>query len=464
MSDELDPSPLITHHSFVILADDLTGACDAAAPFAARGLATTVPLARPGRPLRIPAGADVLAADVDTRRLGRRSAVARTTAAARDAYLGGASALYKKVDSTLRGHVAAELRAVLRGWHLAERRGAPAPRVVLCPAFPALGRRVVGGRLLVEGQGDLGSVAELAGFEPSSPFIALPIETLASGARAVAAVLSRPGDEGTLVLADATESRHLAVLAEAAALIDPPPLLAGSAGLATALADRLSGIPPSGTLPSGIAPDVGARSPCPRSGEETSPLRTGAARPSRIAAPDPSWGGSTRSDSAPWLVVAGSQTAVTAAQVAELEQAGAEIIFLDAPGPLTKRRLALQVGGRAARVLAAGVVPVIRLLVPHRDAADSPERGDEDRAARALARACRTAIEQVPTPPAGLFLTGGLTARACLLALGVEGIRLSAEPLPGIALGHALGGAWDGRPVITKAGGFGAPDAIRRLV
>jgi D-threonate/D-erythronate kinase len=427
--------------TLVILADDLTGACDAAAPFAARGLATTVLLARPGRPLRIPVGVDVLAADLDTRRLGRRSAVARTAAAARDAYLAGASALYKKVDSTLRGHVSAELRAVLRGWRLAAGVDAPAPRVVLCPAFPALGRRVVGGRLLVEGQGDLGSVAELAGFEPSSPVIVLSIETLASGARAVAAVLSRPGDEGMPVLADATEPRHLTVLAEAAALIDPLPLLAGSAGLATALADRLLGTPPAGIPPGG-----------------------GAARSSRIAASDPPSGGSAWSDSGPWLVVAGSQTAVTAAQVAELEQAGAEIVPLDAPGTPTKRRLALQVGRRAARALAAGVTPVIRLLVRHRDAADSPNWGDEDRAARALARACRTAVVQAPTPPAGLFLTGGLTARACLLALGVEGIRLSAEPLPGIALGRALGGAWDGRSVITKAGGFGAPDAIRRLV
>ena len=86
----------------------------------------------------------------------------------------------------------------------------------------------------------------------------------------------------------------------------------------------------------------------------------------------------------------------------------------------------------------------------------------DDRAARALARACREAVGGAQ--PAGLFLTGGLTARACLLALEARGLRLEQEPLPGIAAGRALGGDWDGRAVVTKAGGFGAPDAIKRLV
>ena len=117
---------------------------------------------------------------------------------------------------------------------------------------------------------------------------------------------------------------------------------------------------------------------------------------------------------------------------------------------------------RAARAIGEGTTPVVRLLVPVAPAAPNGAARAEDRAARALGRACRAAVAH--GAPAGLFLTGGLTARACLLALGATGLVLDAEPLPGIAGGHARGGAWDGRPVITKAGGFGAPDAIRRLV
>ena len=137
-----------------IVADDLTGACDAAAPFAARGLPTTV-LLEP--PMPTPAGDEVavLAIDADSRRVGRRAAAARTTAAVRAARAAGMAVLFKKVDSTLRGHVAAELAACQRAWGT--------PLAVLCPAFPAVGRWVQGGRVLVDGRGDVGAVTELTG-------------------------------------------------------------------------------------------------------------------------------------------------------------------------------------------------------------------------------------------------------------------------------------------------------------
>jgi uncharacterized protein YgbK (DUF1537 family) len=168
-------------------------------------------------------------------------------------------------------------------------------------------------------------------------------------------------------------------------------------------------------------------------------------------------------DEPPWLVVAGSQTEVTYHQVVELARAGAEIIELDVDELLVRRSMAEQAGWQAATLLRNDVTPVIRLVVSA-DAAGTRSRGNrlDETAARALARACHIAALESPT--GGLFLTGGSTARACLLALGASGLRLEREPLPGIAAGVAIGGAWDGRPVMTKAGGFGAPDAIRRLV
>lgn len=441
--------------TLAILADDLTGACDAAAPFARRGLATMVVLdpAYLG-PADRPA---VLAVDADTRRLSRRLAGARTELAARTLRAGGATLLYKKIDSTLRGHVAAELAATLRAWD--------APPAIVCPAFPAVGRWVQDGHLFVDKRGDLGDVAELAGLAGStSPgasssmlgrrLARLGLDVVGGGADAVTEALERARRAGTrVVVADANTPGHLTALAVAATRLEPAALLVGSAGLAAALAEARfaggseqgDGLPHGGTVP----------------GREGRPK----AASTRGAAGTPV--GPSMLDAAgapmPWLVVCGSQTEITQHQVVELARAGARVIELDVDELLAGRRLAESAGEEAARLLWAGTTPVLRLVVPP-NAGGVPSRGPrlDDRAARALARACREAVGGAH--PAGLFLTGGLTARACLLALEARGLRLEQEPLPGIAAGRALGGAWDGRAVVTKAGGFGAPDAIKRLV
>jgi uncharacterized protein YgbK (DUF1537 family) len=62
----------------------------------------------------------------------------------------------------------------------------------------------------------------------------------------------------------------------------------------------------------------------------------------------------------------------------------------------------------------------------------------------------------------GFLLTGGETAARVLLAQGASGVELVGEPLPRIPLARVLGGRLGGRPVMLKAGSFGAPDAIAR--
>jgi uncharacterized protein YgbK (DUF1537 family) len=66
--------------------------------------------------------------------------------------------------------------------------------------------------------------------------------------------------------------------------------------------------------------------------------------------------------------------------------------------------------------------------------------------------------------PRAIFLTGGDTAETVLRTAGAAGILLSAEMVPGIPMGRVIGGCWDGLRVATKAGGFGARDAILKVV
>lgn len=121
----------------VVIADDLTGACEAA------GL-----LHRLGRSTRIsldpqPAATDgtVLVLDTETRLTP--AAEAGATIRRIVAGLSPTTGVFKKTDSVLRGPVAAELEAL--AGHLQR------PRILLAPANPDLGRRLVAGRYAIHG-------------------------------------------------------------------------------------------------------------------------------------------------------------------------------------------------------------------------------------------------------------------------------------------------------------------------
>lgn len=119
-----------------ILADDLTSAADGAAPFVMRGMRAFI-----GRGCKPRQEGAVLAVDSGSRSGTASQAAARV--ADLSAELASCAVLYKTVDSTLRGHVMAELKACFK----ASGRKA----LVFAPAFPAAGRTTVGGIQLVDG-------------------------------------------------------------------------------------------------------------------------------------------------------------------------------------------------------------------------------------------------------------------------------------------------------------------------
>src|SRR5437867_3632153 len=87
--------------ALTIMADDLTGACDAGTLFAGRAPVpvTVWPAA--------PVVAEVAVVDTESRHIDREAASARVSGAA--ASRPAATSWFKKIDSTLRGHVGAEL-------------------------------------------------------------------------------------------------------------------------------------------------------------------------------------------------------------------------------------------------------------------------------------------------------------------------------------------------------------------
>jgi uncharacterized protein YgbK (DUF1537 family) len=124
-----------------IVADDLTGAADAAALFAQAEFATVVPLV-PGAAPR----ADVLSISTESRELSPDEAGARVRSAVAGLRSAGGSPpniLYKKLDSALRGQIRAELVAAIDA--LGEQCA------LVAPALPAERRTTVGGCQFVAG-------------------------------------------------------------------------------------------------------------------------------------------------------------------------------------------------------------------------------------------------------------------------------------------------------------------------
>lgn len=116
-----------------IIADDLTGALDAAAPFAMRGLKTVVALSPQALPEALAAGASVVGVSTDSREVDANAA--RILVGAAVDGLGGTVRLFKKIDSRLKGNVAAELDML------------DFERALVVPAIPEFGRWMKGGRL-----------------------------------------------------------------------------------------------------------------------------------------------------------------------------------------------------------------------------------------------------------------------------------------------------------------------------
>ena len=213
----------------LIVADDLTGACDSAAAFLGNAELVRVLLhsgdvqAEPGT---------VAAVSTETRNLSSPEAVRIVERTVRESHhFRDAGILFKKVDSAGRGHLVEETMAALQA--------SGAALALIAPAFPEAGRTVSGGVLYVRDSAQQNSSLDLAamfGVHGCDAVDLLPVASESELERAVRGAL----DRGTRVLiCDAETQLHLDRVAAAACRIEQPILWTGSAGLARAVASQL---------------------------------------------------------------------------------------------------------------------------------------------------------------------------------------------------------------------------------
>ncbi len=195
-----------------VVADDLTGAADVLAPLATQ-YRCVVALTEE----HFTEDWQAYAINTDSRSLTDLESVVERVQTATQCLLRSApKVLYKKIDSTLRGHLGRELNAM--------RQMVPDRTPLICPAFPAMGRVVREGRLWIHGK-------EWHRSEFASP----------TGAETLSEAFNFP--QGVR-FADAETEADLEHLAEEIGEDPTRWLVVGSAGLSRAMARQLLGVPP----------------------------------------------------------------------------------------------------------------------------------------------------------------------------------------------------------------------------
>ncbi|MBX7442964.1 MULTISPECIES: four-carbon acid sugar kinase family protein [unclassified Arthrobacter] len=220
---------------WAIIADDLTGAADAAAAYGPTHSSSVILDLDSTWP-----DADILSVNTESRYLSAQDSAAAVTAAVARA-LEQDRQVFKKIDSLLRGNVGAEVAAALGRVSEGRSRGL----ALVAPAFPGTGRTTVGGLVHVNGahnaqgsfDGDVAAALAAGGLstELVDREAHLTPEELAAHLRNVQE-LGRDA-----VVLDAVSDDDLKHIAAAAALLDFPALMVGSGGLAGHIAPRGEG-------------------------------------------------------------------------------------------------------------------------------------------------------------------------------------------------------------------------------
>jgi len=403
----------VTARKLGIVADDLTGAMDSSGYFASLGFSTVVALDP-----NFSSDAAVLVITTNSRAEDPEIARERVRQAMQSM---AGRVVYKKIDSTLRGNIGEELQAAAEAM--------ASQKVVVAPAFPAVGRTTVDGILLVKGV----PVAETQfASDPISPVKESSIPNLLEqsmrckvGRVSVADIEAGPealrqtisNKPENVVACDVMEQAHLSGIAQAAALAGGHWLLCGSGGLARELH---------------ILADV--------------------ARTEKKQAEEKAVG--------PALVVVGTRNKVAASQLLKArDKLGIPILNLE----VKKLNIEDILSGRLGSV--SGETD--KLISEGKGLAIS---STFSRYVPALKQSIAGIMAEIVAGVlashkfGGIFLSGGDIAVDVCRRLQVSAIQVHGEVEPGVPAGELLGGQYRGMRVVTKAGGFGTEEALVKSI
>ena len=394
--------------NYLVIADDFTGSNDTGAQIRRRGIPVRVVFTGEGV-----TGKDSCVIDTESRALSEEDAFEKITREAKKIPFNNFFRVIKKVDSTLRGNIGAETKALDQCY--------TPDLVVFAPAFPDLRRTTI--NRIHHLNGTPISQTELAK-DPITPVrnddIQKILEEAFSGENVIHVGLdavqsgSFSLEGGRIFCFDAASNSDLQAIVRSVLAADKRVLWIGSAALADNLLNVEQSIPPA-------------------------------------------------------LAVVTSLSSVTREQARYAEKQGVSLVKVPLYDILEKTVSPEEMAQAAITFLKEGKDVI---LLSSSTYSDEEREKNEASARRAeisteeMSAFTQKMIGEITVmilegaTVSGLFLSGGDTAIACFERAGALGSSIITEIAVGIPLMRLIGGKHEGLKVVTKAGAFGKEDAI----
>lgn len=394
---------------YLVIADDFTGSNDTGVQIRRRGLEVGVVFSSSG----IKEDDNSYVVDTESRALPPEKAYSTVMKYLEGINFPAFKHVLKKVDSTLRGSIGAEIAAV---------KAAMKPDIIVfAPALPSLGRTTE--NMIHKLSGVPITQTEMAQ-DPKTPVTQDNINQILADAlkETVRHFTAKQIEDGQISFegcnafsADVASNRHLEMLAKAALAADKRILWVGS----SAIADVLLG------LESGV-------------------------------------------NSA--LAVVASLSSVSREQLLYAQGQGASLVTVPVGDIILGIKTPGDIAGEAIGLLEKGS-DVILASAASVDRESGFKNADEAAAQKGMPASEVSLYTQnlmgeisklivSKYVPAGVFLTGGDTAIAFMRSLGATGSLIETEIEIGIPMMRLHGGEYEGMKIVTKAGAFGKKEAI----
>jgi len=422
------PGADFVREKLLIVADDFTGANDTGVQFGRRQLRTMV-ITNKQNIAKSLKECDVLVVDTESRFDDKETAYRKTYEIGKIGKAKNVRYYYKKLDSTFRGNIGAEISGMMDSVEI--------NHTIIVPAYPSYGRITKNGNVYVKGK--LLTETEFAD-DPKTPvkesYIpkiiscqtdkkteVIPYDDVLSGKQNLVQKLHQHIKNGIqLIVIDAQEEEDLDLIASAVATIKEEVLFAGSTGLAGYLSKYLD----------------------------------------------------LKKEKKSNIVIAGSVSEETRKQI-EYTAERMAVTLIDVETEKLFSREKYQEKKRIIKIVkessCKGEDVVIRSAPSKAIVAKSFEQGEKlglkrdevsDRIASFLGEIARYIIQEIKIN--GILLTGGNTAIKAVESLNITGAILQDEILPGIPYGYFIEEQYRNIIVVSKAGGFGNDDAIFQVI